>query len=219
MGARIRADGADPDRATGRDESVPAAQKPRGQHEVLIAVPRSSCKLGMLSQAVAPSGAEGPIDRGRHVTAITQIRPLRRGLIQAISLPLSANRGHRRARSGACPRPDLLVFTSARLGAVVSGPLWRGTVRGTGRLIIPARREPSVRLSVPSVQPVRPQRGTVSLVMRRRSDSCCLLRPAYRRVVVDVVLGSTQPGSHRLLEWSSASPERFLSRSRRGPRL
>jgi hypothetical protein len=45
--------------------------------------------------------------------------------------------------------------------------LGRGTVRGTGRLIIPVRRVPSVRFAVLSVQPVRPQRGTVSLVMRR----------------------------------------------------
>jgi hypothetical protein len=44
--------------------------------------------------------------------------------------------------------------------------LERGTGRGTGRLIIPARRVLSVRLPVLSVQPVRPQRGPVSLVMR-----------------------------------------------------
>jgi hypothetical protein len=45
----------------------------------------------------------------------------------------------------------------------------RGTVRGTGRLIVPARPVLSVLLPVLSVQPVRPQPGTVSLVMRRSS--------------------------------------------------
>jgi len=57
----------------------------------------------------------------------------------------------------------------------------RGTGRGTHPWIIPARRVPPVRFAVLSVQPARPQRGTLSLVRRRRRArrSGCFSRQPY----------------------------------------
>jgi hypothetical protein len=52
---------------------------------------------------------------------------------------------------------------------VLPEDLGRGTVRGTGHLIVPAWPVPPVRFPVLSVQPARAEAGTVSLVMRRSS--------------------------------------------------